>query len=285
MHFERQTLLSIALTLLIPGLAAAERAFTMSESNLYTIDLETGEIELFMATTLGANDQALTLAPNGRLLALVFAPRDMWQIHEIELSGGATRILSSFAREDFHRGGLEFAPDGRLWASTGSILHQIDPTTGVILDTLSLEREIVALAARSDGLYGLTFDASFGHWIELVNVDDRALERIAVVDFHEFVDDATFDSTGRLRFSAVSGPLIYINRIFYRVDDLQTGEGRTTLVEVFRVGDPRSGIGSLAALPAAASAVVEVPTLDEVGVAVFGALIASLALLVLRRWR
>ena len=109
------------------------------------------KVDTVLATGM-SNPADLTLEPGGT--SVLVSDRQTNKINRVLLSGGGFTTLASLAGNPFGLNGLAYDDSGRLFAvSQGSVISQINPSTGAVLNTSSV------LAGVPDGL---TFD-SFTH--------------------------------------------------------------------------------------------------------------------------
>ncbi len=277
----------IALLMLASPAVARDTAYTVAGTDLYLLDLETGDLTL--EGDLGVTGiQVLAMDPSGMLFA---ATRDELYTIDPEIPE-ATPIgptgLSSSARLY----SMTFDAEGRLWLLVGGRLNEVDPLTGTVTPIVNVEQGLLALAADGLELYGVRIGLNpppEGPTPPPLAVKiDRAtgaVEVLAPLDDlfgpSGGVGDMDFDGRGHawiLTIIALPGiPPDGLHRVF-RAVEFETGQ-----LELVSEGiEPGVSIlmGTMALTPD--RAVVEIPALSPYGLALLSVVLAAGALWILR---
>ncbi len=271
---RQNALFASALFLMTPGISTADNfGLTVEhdfERRLQRLDLMTVDLEE-IAEIPTQHVIAMDEGPDGLVYGLELRGIDPPRLIALHPETGATDVIAELAITDPR--GLAFGPDAQLWVAAGSSLHRIDRAGGAILESLTLDQELLALAGSAEHLYGFS-----GFW-QLWTIDTSTGDLTAVAELSSvFLDsfDADFDSSGSMWIlGAGTGPIMgTISTGLYEVPDPATGQAVEVFFQFDTVGseDPRSRIFGLAVLPGVPS-VVDVPALDSVGMVVLAMLL------------
>lgn len=156
-------LASLALLASASATEAAPMAYAVSFDTLYQLDLATGAASRIGA--IGYNDvEGLAIGPDGTLYGASDANKTLIMIDKRTGRGVAVggtngnlgltgQGLGQFDAMDF---GLTFSCDGKLWLSSDATrkFWEVDPATGSARFVGNLGVQITGLGARGDGVYG-----------------------------------------------------------------------------------------------------------------------------------
>ncbi len=277
----------IALLMLASPAVARDTAYTVAGTELYLLDLETGE--LTPEGDLGVTGiQVLARDPSGTLFA---ATRDELYTIDPQIPE-ATPIgptgLSSSARLD----GMTFDAEGRLWLLVGGRLNEVDPSTGAVTPVVNVEQGLLALAADGLELYGVRIGLNPPPEGPIppplaVRIDRAtgAVEVLAPLDDlfgpSGGVADMDFDGRGQawiLTIIVLPGiPPDAFHRVF-RAVEFETGQ-----LELVSEGiEPGVSILLNSMALTRDRAVVEIPALNPHGLVLLSVVLAASALWILR---
>lgn len=209
----KQRLFAAVAALLPLSASAAPIAYAVGFSDLYRIDLATGQANKI--GPIGFNDvEGLAFAPDGSLYAVADATMAIGGnnsattdfLLRINTSTGAGSLVGQLpglqqpSPNDQLDYGLAFTCDGRLWLSsdTSTQLWEVNPANAAVALVGSMGAPISGLAANGQGLFGVSTEP--GGALYRINTGNASVQRVGSLELADRMYDAgaDFDGNGRL---------------------------------------------------------------------------------------
>ncbi len=289
-------LLSLALLSPASVTEAAPLAYGVSFDTLYQLDLATGNATRL--GTIGFNDvEGLAISADGTLYGVSDANKTLIMIDKRTGRGVAVGGLNGnlglsgqgagqFDAMDF---GLAFSCDGKLWLSSDATrkFWEVDPGTGATRFVGNLGVQITALGARGDGIYGFGSNGDES----LYNIDLVSGQARVIGPMHNgsTIADGGLDADEE---GNLWGVLDYRPPQDNKPSDIVRIDHRTGLST--RISTTLTEMEGLAMAPVRTCgadpsprgpAPVSIPSLQDLGLALLGSLMALVGFLALDRRR